>query len=263
MMSNHYHLVLRINASQARGWSDQEVLERWCTLFSGPLLVQRYRAGERLTDTEKLKVADRVALYRSRLADLSWFMRCLNEPIARMANAEDDCTGRFWEGRFKSQALLDEQALISCMAYVDLNPMRAGIADTIEQSCYTSIQQRITGALPGMPPPKGTPELMAFSHQHNEQAGLPCSWADYRDLIQWGARSVLPRKRRPAAVVQPGVLRRLGIVPGELIRYLNRREQGFVYVIGTRQAIRDAAGELGRKFLKGISAAQRLFLNTR
>ena len=71
----------------------------------------------------------------------------LNEHIAREANKEDNVTGRFWEGRFKSQALLDEQALITCMAYVDLNPVRAGIVDTPEASDYTSIQERIQKAM--------------------------------------------------------------------------------------------------------------------
>ncbi|MBR9910904.1 MAG: hypothetical protein GYB33_11215 [Gammaproteobacteria bacterium] len=73
-------------------------------------------------------------------------MKLLNEPIARMANAEDNCTGHFWESRFKSQALLTEEALISCMANVDLNPIRAGMARTPEPSDHTSIKERIQPA---------------------------------------------------------------------------------------------------------------------
>ena len=75
--------------------------------------------------------------------DISWFMKVLNENIAKQANAEDDCTGHFWESRYKSQALLDEQAVLSAMAYVDLNPVRADMAPTPEQSDHTSIQLRI------------------------------------------------------------------------------------------------------------------------
>jgi hypothetical protein len=78
--------------------------------------------------------------------DISWFMRLLNQSIATQANQEDNCTGHFWEGRFKSQALLDEAALVACMAYVDLNPVRANIAKTPESSGYTSVKQRVIAA---------------------------------------------------------------------------------------------------------------------
>lgn len=137
VMSNHYHAVLRVDAARAQALGDDEVLRRWTQLFTGPLLVQRYLGGALLGEAERLKVAEFAALYRQRLADVSWFMRVLNETIARQANAEDGCTGRFWEGRFKSQALLDEQALLAAMAYVDLNPIRAGIETKGHPLCFT------------------------------------------------------------------------------------------------------------------------------
>nr|WP_051560147.1 transposase [Marinobacterium jannaschii] len=143
IMSNHYHLVLRVDQSQAECWTNAEVIRRWKLLFTGPVLIQRFLDGGCCSPAELDKVAEIIAEWRSRLSDISWFMRCLNEHIARLANQEDNCTGRFWEGRFKSQALLDEQGLLTCMAYVDLNPIRAVIADCPERSDFTSIQQRI------------------------------------------------------------------------------------------------------------------------
>ena len=146
VMSNHYHIVLRIDARRAAEWSIEEVLEHWTRLFTGPVIVQRYLSPDTralMTESECDKVVELAEEYRERLTNLSWFMRVLNESIAREANREDGVKGRFWEGRFKSQALLDEAALLSAMAYVDLNPIRAGIAFTPEQSDHTSIQARI------------------------------------------------------------------------------------------------------------------------
>ena len=134
VMSTHYHAVLHVGREQAEAWDDREVVDRWRQLFSGGVLVERFLRGEAKSPAELAKVRELVAEWRERLTDISWFMRCLNESIARRANAEDHCKGRFWEGRFKSQALLDEAAVLTCMAYVDLNPTRAAMAETPETS---------------------------------------------------------------------------------------------------------------------------------
>ena len=95
VMSNHYHIVVKICPEQTAQWSNREVLERWSCLYKGPLLIQKALAGEELSDAEQDRVNWEVKRYRQRLKDLSWFMKCLNEPIARRANKEDDCTGHF------------------------------------------------------------------------------------------------------------------------------------------------------------------------
>ena len=260
VMSNHYHVVVKINASQAAAWSDDDVLHRWRRLFDGPLLIQRHLAGETLSAGELAKVSELIDIYRTRLADLSWFMRCLNEPIARMANAEDGCTGRFWEGRFKSQALLDERAVISCMAYVDLNPIRAGVAETPEGSDFTSIQQRIAETEHGRQSlGEVIPELLDFSGRLDDDQGLPCAALDYLELVDWAGRTIHPDKRGKIDEDLPPILHRLGIEPTHLLRYLSRKERGFVNVIGAKRSIVAAAANMGLKFLKGISAANRLF----
>lgn len=173
VMSNHYHVVVHIDSGRAQRWSDEQVLQRWTQLFTGPLLVQRYLSDARATmgQSEREKVSEMAETYRARLQDLSWFMRVLNESLARRANAEDDCTGRFWEGRFKSQALLDEQALLAAMAYVDLNPVRAGMADTPEASDYTSIQERLGYAVVSHVLPQ-VPQVLPAENEPPKRDGL-------------------------------------------------------------------------------------------
>jgi putative transposase len=144
VLENHYHSVLRTRPDIVALWSDREVATRWLTLFPR----QRNRDGIPMPPIEKEICAladrpERIAQLRQRLSSLSWFNGRLNEFIARAANKEDGVKGRFWESRFKCQALLDEAAIAACMVYVDLNPIRAGLAATPEQSDFTSIQERI------------------------------------------------------------------------------------------------------------------------
>ena len=191
-------------------------------------------------------------------------MRCLNEPIARQANAEDGCTGRFWEGRFKSQALLDEAAVLTCMAYADLNPVRAGMAKDTEDSDFTSIQQRIRELIAlrqGETPEKG-PRLLDFAGNEREQApdGLPFSLDDYIDLVDWSGRVVREDKRGAIDETLPPILERLEIDAGTWQKLLrDRKKLQFHHAVGRASAIKGNAAHFGRAFLKGLSFAQELF----
>lgn len=151
-MNNHLHVILRNRPDLAETWSKEDITLRWWRLFPK----RRNKTGGPAEPTEEelqdilsgrlpgYTLTAWVAELRRRLCSISWLMRCLNYNIARRANKEDDCTGRFWEGRFKSQLLSGRAAILACSAYVDLNPIRAGIAKTPETSAHTSIRERIT-----------------------------------------------------------------------------------------------------------------------
>lgn len=266
VLSNHFHLVLRMEFETARAWDDDEVVQRYGQLFRGAKDPRKLFTADR--------AAERIRRWRARLADLSWFMRCLNEAIARRANAEDECTGRFWEGRFRSQALLDEAGLLTCMSYVDLNPIRAGIAASLEQSDFTSIQQRISDASErsdGGDPLEmkhatrrsaSLPALVPFAAAEptaNEDA-LPVGLSDYVDILT--ATGAALRSRDPGVSIPQAVgrtLERLGIASYAWLETIRFYHQRFFAMVGTVHAIDIYCGRTDRSRSKGRRWAARAF----
>lgn len=294
VMSNHYHLVLRVDAERAKGWSNEEVLRRWTQLFDGPVSVQRLLSGQGgEMDAATLAAVDQWAeTYRARLCDLSWFMRILNETVARQANAEDKVTGRFWEGRFKSQALLDEQAILTAMAYVDLNPIRAKMADTPEDSEHTSVAERMEALRPGRRPagksgknrqptpaakmPPGVSPIPTLRHEAHLaelplqpllpfdatsrlRAAIPFAFEDYLDLVETTGRSLHPDKRGLIAERVPKLLHRLGIDPERFIDCATDLMKQFGSAVGAPAHLTELCAQRQVKYLRGIHAARGAF----
>ncbi|XOV89122.1 MAG: transposase [Pseudomonadota bacterium] len=146
IMDNHFHLVVFYDPRASEGWSSEEVAYRWTEAFPPRCKEANDEELEELKALQRIKLLEdpeRLARCRRTLGSLSDFMKHLKQPIARRANKEDNCQGHFFEGRFYSGALLDEDAVLAAMAYVDLNPVRAGIARTIEECEYTSVHQRL------------------------------------------------------------------------------------------------------------------------
>ena len=252
IMSNHYHLVLKVDRHQAEQWSSREVALRWMQLFKGHPLVDRYLSETKTTQAEIDKALELIEKWRHRLFELGWFMRCLNEHIAVQANKEDNCKGRFWEGRFKSQALLDDTALLACMAYVDLNPIRADIADTPETSDFTSIQQRIK-ALAGA---KKTQQLQpaqilpftGYKPHGKPSSGLPFKLFDYLALVEWTGRCVRADKR---GFIPPDIqpmFKRLNINEEDWLMVVKDFNRHFIHAAGSPMKMKAWAGRNRRKW---------------
>lgn len=270
IMSNHYHLVLRVDRDAVGRWSNEEVIERWTRLFRGPLLVQRQLAGETLTPAECATVKDIAAVWRARLYDVSWFMRCLNETIARRANVEDACTGRFWEGRFKSQALLDDAALLSCMAYVDLNPVRAGIASGLHDSDFTSIRERLEDLTATASGSKFTPtespgrrnSLFPFSNggqSRTSAESIPVKIHDYIALVEATGRCVRSDKRGSISENARPILDQLRLSNEQWFELALDIQGVSLQAIGALPHLRRYAAASGRRWIGGARRMGRIF----
>lgn len=235
VMSNHFHVVLHLNDKQ-RSWSREDVIERWSHL---------HRLPEWLPTADECRLAATVELWRERLGSISWFMKCVNEPLARLANKEDGCKGRFWEGRFRSQALLDEEAVIKCMAYVDLNPVRAQTAETPEDSNHTSVQARIEDR-PGA--------LAPMHHQSASGFHLPLTLPEYLSVVDWTGRALRDDKRGAIDAALPPIIERLAGQAShgwlQEMRHLTRR---YFRAIGTRGSLMHFRDHLGQQRLKGLA----------
>jgi len=185
----------------------------------------------------------------------------LTPRFPRQANAEDNCTGRFWEGRYKSQALLDEKALAACMAYVDLNPVRAGIAETPEASDHTSIQARISHARGHDPATPLQPDsLFPFvgNPRQDIPPGLQFPLQDYLELVDWTGRILRDDKRGTIPADLPPILDRLQIDPKYWIYMARSFESRFRGLVGSAYQLKAACAAMGYRRSPGLTACREL-----
>jgi len=250
-------------------------------LYKGNVLVDRWLADPSTIDKASLlKVHEYIEEWRERLGSISWFMRGVNETIARMAHLEEGCSGRFWEGRFKSQALLDEAAVLSCMAYVDLNPVRAGMEKDLYDSNFTSIQQRLynytTPKKSSSKVEQGLTERISQQQElkqvqglgefpeaslvpfdggsyTNIQSALPFTREDYFELVDVTGRNIRGDKRGAIYRDIPSIVERLGIEPDYWIAHIQNFCKTYSACVGSVDAISDYASKSGKRWCKGIT----------
>ena len=248
VMSNHVHLVVQTDPDAPRHWDAVEVLRRWFT-------VSRRRGESDEARQQRIDAAigneALVAKYRERLGSLSTFMQFLNESIARAANAEDGCKGRFWDGRFRCQALLDESAVLSGMVYVDLNPVRAGVVDKPEAAEHVSVRRRFDAMK------KAGPGALLMPVAGDGPART-VGEREYLELVDATGRMLRADKPGSISRALPPILMRLGLSERAWLGQVRGTQSCYWRVIGSLQSFVAKADALGQRWLKGCGFAKRL-----
>ncbi len=225
VMSNHYHLVVRSVPKRTYGWTPEEVAKRWLSRHGGP---RQPKMKEKISNL--LSQPGRIEILRRRLGSLSWFMRDINEPLARIANAEDDCSGRFWEGRFKSVALLDRNAILNCMVYVELNPARA--------NPYTPIPCKHTS---GQLRNHSRKTILANLEQ------LDLSLSSYLQLLRWTHQ--LTKNPRSTAAAPKKILVSLGQSEREWLAHVHAHSARY-RAYGMQNALSKYLKKIGQRWIQ-------------
>ncbi|MCG8652093.1 MAG: hypothetical protein MI861_19800 [Pirellulales bacterium] len=255
ILSNHYHLILRTRPDVVAAWDDTEVARRWLLICPHRRIdgkpAEPSQAELNLIRNCPVKLAE----IRRRLSDVSWWIRLLNQRVAQRANREEQEKGRFWQDRYRAIRIVDEESLLACAAYVELNPIRAAMAETLETSDHTSVQRRIQAETDRVGGDKGLPAQerrdaflakLTLDEQSGQVGVLPsgsgkrCSdkgflgidFASYLELLDWTARQSVLGKRGTTPQETPPILQRLGMGSSSWLELVDHFEQTFVLVAG-------------------------------
>ncbi len=285
ILCNHYHLALRNRPDLVAEWSDEEVVRRWWKLFPK----RHKRNGKAAPPTkeeieELLQDRETVLRAREKLSSISFFMQLQNQFIARRSNLEDQCKGRFFDGRFRCTRLEDIPAIGACMHYIELNPIRAGVAKTIEESEFTSAFERLVGE-------KAKKRVSKYMSQKRkgetltkrqelflkkergklresqwlaalDEPGSPFegfSVLDYLEMVETAGRFVRKGKRGAVPESLPPLLSRLELDTERWLEVVKSFGKLFFRVAGKAGSLEKAARQAGRSYFHGIRACRRLF----
>ncbi|HHI78609.1 MAG TPA: hypothetical protein ENK02_01370 [Planctomycetes bacterium] len=285
ILCNHYHLALRNRPDLVAKWSNKEVAKRWWKLFPK----RRKTNGEAAVPSkeELRELTKNVALMaraREELSNISFFMQLQNQYIATIANLEDGCKGRFFDGRFKCTRLEDLPVIAVCMQYIELNPVRAGMAKSLDESEFTSAFERLTGEKAkrrvkeyekkrrkGEKLTKRQEALLKSERKKLresmwlaplDEAGSPFVgfevW-EYLAMVEAAGRRVRIGKRGSVPESVPPLLERLELDTERWMEAVEGFGKFFFRVAGKAGSMAEAAAKAGRRSYHGVRACRRLF----
>lgn len=279
VMDNHFHVMLGNRPDLRNKLSPMAVARRWLLLFPkrrdehGLACEPTFAEIKVITDDTK-----RINKLRDRLGDISWLMGYVKWRVARRANLEDKVTGTFFEKRFEMRRLLTDNAVLACSIYVDLNPIRAEIAETPEASVHTSAYRRIQGAQARkegkqskqamadrwLAPIHHTevPKNQQFAGKNwraSDKSYLPFTFEQYLNLLDWSGRQSQAGKSGKIPDDLAPILERLEINSDRWLDLVQNFHDLFRRIAGTADSVKRHAASHEHHWFHGIQNCREIF----
>lgn len=245
VMDNHYHVALKVDTQWAKSLPDLDVISRWNQLYKVGDAAKKKLNGETLSDDEQILLTQQIAKWRKELCSISRFMAEINQYIARRANKEDDVKGRFWEARFHSQAILDDDALLRTLIYIDLNPFRAGMVQEACAADQTSIKKRLDGEGSTLVPFRDTSHTQKLPFQND--TSLPATQEEYIALLEWTALSL--KDTSIGKPESPLCFTKLGYSENQWLRSQKAKTHWHQKALGSVSSVKKFCSLLDRKWI--------------
>lgn len=266
VMSNHLHVLIKVNNKKLKQLSNEEVAKRWRVLYPKSSIMEEIELEILSSDEEKIKEI------RKRLVNIGWFMKSISEYIAKRANKEDECKGRFWEGRFVCKRIYDEASVLQCALYIDLNPIRAKITTVPEKSIFTSAYERIKA--------NRAKEKLNYKNYNfkkiclekeskrdswllaiNKKEGgfLSLTLKEYLGILDFAGQEIINGKRGKIPNKIMPILERLKIDSENWIDNLEKINYSFARFMGNKESMKKEAIKIGQRWFKGIRLASKMF----
>jgi len=199
VMSNHFHILVEVPPKMDESLSDEALVERLGLIYSKDYVAMVQMHLRELAESTTAKgmeaYAELRAKFTGRMWDLGQFMKILKQRFTRWYNAKHGRCGTLWEARYKSVLVEDGHAARVMAAYIDLNPVRAGMVSDPKDYRWCSYAEAVAGGKIGALARRGIARVLEERENQGDSDSAYDGWSDYPAPEHYAWRSIAGRYR--------------------------------------------------------------------
>ncbi len=199
VMSNHFHILVEVPPRMDEEMSDEALIERLGMVYNKDFVAMVQMQLNDLAESDTVKGREAYAALREkftrRMWDLGRFMKMVKQQFTNWYNRRNARRGTLWEARYKSVLVEDGEAARVMAAYIDLNPVRAGMTRDPKDYRWCSYAEAVSGGARGALSRRGLARVLEERESQGDSDSAYDGWQGYSTPEHYAWRSVAQRYR--------------------------------------------------------------------